>query len=184
MKTIKLLSFFIVATVIFSSCDAIADTLAKDVEGSTKINFTSTGKSLSAPNGLQKANNVLNPEYVEYDKPMSTTEIDTELAKVSLTRENLRSITLTEVEFTLPNSTDASRFAGAKLYVDNVLTAQQEGTITGSTLTMAIKNSTSLLNAVNNGGNIKITTTTQLPANIVVNIVLYWRTRVSIIATR
>jgi len=181
MKTIKLLSFFIVATVIFSSCDAIADTLAKDVEGTTSINFTTTDAPLSAPSGLQKANNA---EIVEYDQTLNTTEIDAELEKVGMTRDNIRSITLLAAAFTLPNATAAQGFFGVKLYVDGVLVAQQEGTIAGTTIVgLVIKDAAAFENAVSNGGRIKITSTTKLPKGIAVKLALEYRAKVSLIAS-
>jgi hypothetical protein len=182
MKTIKLLSFFIVATVILSSCDAIADTLAKDVEGTTNINFTTKDAPLTAPSGLQKANNAIEG-VIAYDSVLNTAQIDAELEKVNMTRDNIRSITLTLATFTLPTTTAALGFVGAKLYVDGVLVAQQEGTIEGLVAGLVIKDATAFENAVNNGGRIIITTPIKLPKGLAVSLALHYIARVSLIAT-
>jgi hypothetical protein len=172
MKTIKLLSFFIVATVIFSSCDAIADSLSKEVDGTMNIDFTTTGEPLTAPDGLQKANNATNADIIIYNEPFQLSEVRDELKKYGLDIHNFRDLTITSATFTLPTTADAQKFAGAKILVYDQLLGQQEGSITSNTFNLVIKDQGVLFNTIRfwATSHVKITNPIQLPKGLDVKV--------------
>ena len=181
MKTIKLLSFFIVATVIFSSCDAIADSLSKDVAGSIDINFTTTGGALTAK-GLQKVKIATNDVFI-YDSVMTLSHVDVELAKVGMDRKNIRSLELDSVTFELPTDADALKFTGVKLYIETGLTAQQEGIVSGKTFKLVIKDKNRLEYGLEDQGDIhiQISNPTPIQKGIVVKAKLHYTAKISAI---
>lgn len=184
MKTIKLLSLFIVATVIFSSCDAIADTLSKDVDGTMNIDFTTTGEPITAPDGLQKANNATNADIIIYNQPFSISDVRTELKKYGLDVRNFYKITITSATFTLPTTADAQKFAGAKILVYDMLLGQQEGTITSNTFNLVVKDQNVLFNTIRfwATSHVKITNPIQLPKGLDVKVKINYTAKVSAIS--
>jgi hypothetical protein len=185
MKTTKTLSLFIGLVLILSSCDSIIEKTSKTVEGEAPvIEFTTTSSSAAPEAGLQAVKSAIDAENTLYEEDQELDYIYDKLEENDLSIKKLREFDITQVRLELPTPTIALLCTGLKFYIDNVLIAQQEGTISGTEITLALK-STDVLENIKSSDKkltVKITSPSPLPANLLIRLFYKYSARIGIIA--
>jgi hypothetical protein len=134
MKTIKLLSFFIVAAVIFSSCDAIVEKTSKTVETVETISFTTTDASL-VPQDKQNVKNALSKLY---EDESSRSKIEDQLKKYGLNIKNISDLEVTKVTATFESLADAKLFNNLEFRIQNRTIAKQTAIATTTSIDLSL----------------------------------------------
>lgn len=159
MRTIKFLFLTAIAVVTLASCDM--EVYSKKVEGTApEISFT-TGAASNLPAGYKASKVAVNGDSTIYSSSVSNEFISEKLDEYGLDMENIKSLKITKVTMNLKQSdvATAQKFKNVKFYVGETLVAQQEGSITGTSFELAIKDADVLSTITSKEGNydIKIT---------------------------
>ncbi len=184
MKTIKAISFLIGIVLILSSCDSIIEKTSKTVEGEAPvIEFTTTGSAAAPGVGMQAVKSGINAEYTLYEKEQNLDYIYDKLDDNGLSINKLREFSVTLVRVELPSSTIALLSSGLKFYMDNVLIAQQEGAISGTSITLVVKSADVLksIKSANKKVNVKITSPSVLPVGLLIKLHYNYSARIGIV---
>lgn len=184
MKTIKAISFLIGIVLILSSCDSIIEKTSKTVEGEAPaIEFTTIGSAAAPGVGMQAIKSGINAEYTLYEKEQNLDYIYDKLEDNGLSINKLREFSVTQVRVELPTAAAALLSSGLKFYMDNVLIAQQEGSISGTSITLAVINADVLksIKSANKKVKVKITTSSSLPIGLLIKLYYNYSARIGIV---
>jgi len=160
MRTIKFLSFVSACLLVLSSCDALADATTQEIKGTAPaIEFTTTAPVVASVSKVASATNL---DPVIYETTQSIDFVKAELTKNSLSMDNMTGMEVTDVLFYMPDGGNISDFKGVKMYIDDVLIAEEnaEGTaayyIQFGFIKLSIK-TPSILESIKGKESIKIT---------------------------
>jgi hypothetical protein len=160
MRTIKFLFFTAIAVVTLASCDM--EVYSKKVEGTAPEISFSTGAASNLPAGYKASKVAVNGDSTIYSSSVSNKFISEKLDEYGLDMENIKSLSITKATLKLPKAdvATAKKFKNVKFYVGDVLVAQQEGDITGTSVELTIKDANVLSTVTSKEGNyaVKITT--------------------------